>query len=377
MPSKFSALLKQHLARERHHKVQRRMLQLLTLLPASNPSFGMAPAQQADSSQAQTSHSHFLLAQCDESQLSDTQHAYAQHSNAQHSDAQHSDARHSDAQHSHGHRSGAQQSDAQLSDAQHSDAQQSGAQHSDAQHSDAQTAASQFSAKNAPIASSASLPPAYTAHSVSDQTEHQQDSCAQPAPDVHNPQHDHGQHQAHLSAAGSALIAYNQLFTTVVESSQPAVRQEGLHALGAAVHPVVVALHVFSNAGHSLTTEQQDQRQQQQQQQHQQKPQQYPQGLDSKQEQQQPLPQQQQQSQHPNCEQQQQQQQQQQDSNGSGLEQQLMQAVSGFMAIVQSSSDAQQSDDMRLSAVKALEASGRCERCSLNFLCFCQLAWLG
>ena len=203
----------------------------------------------------------------------------------------------------------------------------------------------------------------------------------------------HGQIPSQPAAGlftAQALQEFDLIFRAVQQSPEPAVRSEGLHALGAALHPLVQALLPTSalapnpaapetaqaqathadevNAGDVPAStclvesgnpqhEHQQQRPQHGQTQHQQ-----PQHQQVQQEQQQ---------QHS-----QDQQGQRQQAVKTGSKQELCEAVARLVALAQSSSGAHQFDDIRLAAVKALEASGKHATPTVLPICLPCRSWM-
>ena len=149
-----------------------------------------------------------------------------------------------------------------------------------------------------------------------------------------------------------ALQEFDLIFRSVQQSREPGVRREGLHALGTALHPLVQALLPASalttssaapqtgepslthadlvNAGDMAASDEPGSHQHEHEQQQQQ---------------------QQQQAQHQHSLQ--------QHAGENGSKQELCGAVARLVALAHSSSGAQQFDDIRLAAVKALDASGK------------------
>lgn len=258
LPHDLPALLQQKLAHETHHKVLRRMLQLLTLTSVSKPTAEAASAQRPSQSMGRSVHAMGESATAEDAE---TSHPVATTA----------------------------------------EADQTGSQASACHRSTADDQASSSTASQ---------------DATADVSELQCDGSLQAAQRVSCA------YQADQSLALHALARYQQIHAPVISSFQPGVRQAGLHALGAALHPVLSAL--LSRAC-SPPPQHQDHRQHQQ---HTSQQQEHPQQLE-------------------------------QQSSESRLEDQLSDAVTGFMPFVQDSSEAQQSDAIRLSAVKALEASGR------------------
>lgn len=253
LPHGLPALLQDRLAHETHHKVLRRMLQLLTLTSVNKPTAEAASAQRLSQSMVPSVH-----AMGEDSTAEDPVGTTAE-------------------------------------------AEQAGHQASACHQSTADDQASSRAASQ---------------DATADVGELQCDGSPQAVPRASSP------YQADQSLALHSLARYQQIHTPVISSFQPGVRQAGLHALGAAVHPVLSAL--VSRARLSSPQHQdycQHQQHTSQQRHHSSQPK--------------------------------------QQSSESSLDGQLSDAVTGFMQLVQDSSEAQQSDAIRLSAVKALEASGR------------------